>query len=55
VPPERGIIHARQGRIKLSEGGGFMQTLLEEFGGMQKEVVIKLEGKFPPLYIHGFS
>ena len=27
----------------------------EEFGGMQKEVMIKLEGKFPPLYIHGFS
>lgn len=29
-----------------------LQKLIEEPGGMQKEVMIILEGKFPPLYIH---
>lgn len=32
-----------------------LQKLLEEFGGMQKMVMVKLEGKFLPLYIHDLS
>ena len=32
-----------------------LQKLLEEFGGIQKMVMVKLEGKFLPLYIHDLS